>query len=294
MTVRRILSAIQHRILMAFANVSSVTTTRKTGGVGTGTMGYIPSTDRRYSCGLMLAGCTTSGIDETSATCIVPEAKDVSEGDLVAGKAQFREANYGLAEKHFRKAVELRADDSEAWMGLPRRTSSAASTSPTVPTTSCSRSPAAGWRSSTTWAIRSSARQQEEGAPASRPGQERHGRSGRRRGRTSRCSTRPPASTRTARAPSTCPEGSVRTRPTTPAEGAELLRSSAISSGAKSSLTARASTSRRPWHASTPPNRISGDPLLSVGAFACTSGYLIDEADRSDESLPKQQPMVRA
>ncbi len=38
--------------------------------------------------------------------------------DLNAGKAQFREANYGLAEQHFRKAVELRGDNSEAWMGL--------------------------------------------------------------------------------------------------------------------------------------------------------------------------------
>ena len=41
-----------------------------------------------------------------------------AQSDLVAGKAQFREANYGLAEKHFRKAVELRADNAEAWMGL--------------------------------------------------------------------------------------------------------------------------------------------------------------------------------
>lgn len=38
--------------------------------------------------------------------------------DLDAGKAQFRAGNFGLAEKHFRKAVELRADNAEAWMGL--------------------------------------------------------------------------------------------------------------------------------------------------------------------------------
>ena len=43
---------------------------------------------------------------------------DISAGDLAAGKQQFRQANYGLAEKHFRKAVELRADNAEAWMGL--------------------------------------------------------------------------------------------------------------------------------------------------------------------------------
>ena len=38
--------------------------------------------------------------------------------DLKAGKAQFVDGNYGLAEQHFRKAVELRADNAEAWMGL--------------------------------------------------------------------------------------------------------------------------------------------------------------------------------
>ena len=43
---------------------------------------------------------------------------DVSQADLAAGKTQFRDANYGLAEQHFRKAVELRADNAEAWMGL--------------------------------------------------------------------------------------------------------------------------------------------------------------------------------
>ena len=66
----------------------------------------------------VLGGCTTTGIDTTATTSIAPVTADISESDLVAGKAQFREANYGLAEKHFRKAVELRADNSEAWMGL--------------------------------------------------------------------------------------------------------------------------------------------------------------------------------
>lgn len=66
----------------------------------------------------VLGGCTTSGIDKTETTAIAPVTADISEADLVAGKNQFRQANYGLAEKHFRKAVELRADNSEAWMGL--------------------------------------------------------------------------------------------------------------------------------------------------------------------------------
>lgn len=67
---------------------------------------------------VLLGGCTTSGVDTTETTSIAPVTQDISERDLVAGKAQFREANYGLAEKHFRKAVELRADNSEAWLGL--------------------------------------------------------------------------------------------------------------------------------------------------------------------------------
>ena len=67
---------------------------------------------------LMAAGCTTSAIDSTATTAIAPAAQDVSEADLAAGKEHFRQANYGLAERHFRKAVELRADNAEAWMGL--------------------------------------------------------------------------------------------------------------------------------------------------------------------------------
>ena len=67
---------------------------------------------------MAVSGCTTSAIDSTKTTAINQAPIDVSEADLAAGKAQFRDANYGLAEKHFRKAVELRADNAEAWMGL--------------------------------------------------------------------------------------------------------------------------------------------------------------------------------
>lgn len=67
---------------------------------------------------MLVSGCQTSAIDGTKTTAIAPVTLDISESDMVAGKAQFREANYGLAEKHFRKAVELRADNAEAWMGL--------------------------------------------------------------------------------------------------------------------------------------------------------------------------------
>ena len=68
---------------------------------------------------MVVSGCQSSAIDSTKTTSIAPVASaDISASDLQAGKSQFRDANYGLAEKHFRKAVELRADNAEAWMGL--------------------------------------------------------------------------------------------------------------------------------------------------------------------------------
>jgi Flp pilus assembly protein TadD len=66
----------------------------------------------------MVTGCSTSAVDKTKTTAIQPAAKDIDTSDLAQGKAQFRDANYGLAEQHFRKAVELKADNAEAWMGL--------------------------------------------------------------------------------------------------------------------------------------------------------------------------------
>jgi Flp pilus assembly protein TadD len=38
--------------------------------------------------------------------------------DLSIGKKYFRQGSYGLAERHFRKAVELHPRDAEAWIGL--------------------------------------------------------------------------------------------------------------------------------------------------------------------------------
>ena len=40
------------------------------------------------------------------------------EDDLSLGKRHYREQNYGLAEKYFRRAVETSARDGEAWLGL--------------------------------------------------------------------------------------------------------------------------------------------------------------------------------
>jgi len=38
--------------------------------------------------------------------------------DLSLGKKYYRTNNFGLAEKHFRRAVELHPQDAEAWLGL--------------------------------------------------------------------------------------------------------------------------------------------------------------------------------
>ena len=38
--------------------------------------------------------------------------------DLSVAKKYFRQGSYGLAERHFRKAVELHPRDAEAWLGL--------------------------------------------------------------------------------------------------------------------------------------------------------------------------------
>lgn len=69
---------------------------------------------------MMLAGCTANSVAKVDATetSALSISKDISEADLKLGKGHFIESNYGLAEKHFRKAIELRADNAEAWMGL--------------------------------------------------------------------------------------------------------------------------------------------------------------------------------
>ena len=64
---------------------------------------------------IAVSGCQSNSID-TAMTTALP--RDVSAADLNAGKAQFNDGNYGLAETHFRKAVELNASNAEAWMGL--------------------------------------------------------------------------------------------------------------------------------------------------------------------------------
>jgi Flp pilus assembly protein TadD len=96
---------------------------------------------------LLLGGCETSSkvgdlfnfkaadsnsADDPQTTASVPESTEgTSEApnasgllgsdpydDLNTGKKLYRSANYGLAERHFRRAVESRPKDAEAWVGL--------------------------------------------------------------------------------------------------------------------------------------------------------------------------------
>jgi Flp pilus assembly protein TadD len=74
---------------------------------------------------LALAACTTTEgpTVETTATVAAPapapsRAPDEPKDDVTLGKEHFRAKNYGLAELHFRRAVESSGSDAEAWLGL--------------------------------------------------------------------------------------------------------------------------------------------------------------------------------
>ena len=53
--------------------------------------------------------------DQTTPSRLMPSDPN---DDLSLGKENFREGNYGLAERYFRKAVESGPKDVEAWLGL--------------------------------------------------------------------------------------------------------------------------------------------------------------------------------
>ena len=59
--------------------------------------------------------------------------------DLSLAKQYYRQGNYGLAERYFRRAVESGPRDAEAWLGLAASYDRLnASISPIAPMTSCS------------------------------------------------------------------------------------------------------------------------------------------------------------
>jgi Flp pilus assembly protein TadD len=74
-------------------------------------------------CGSTPNGDATGALGETTVTPIDfgsgAEVLGVDpKDDLSLGKRHYKEQNYGLAEKHFRKAVEGQPRSAEAWIGL--------------------------------------------------------------------------------------------------------------------------------------------------------------------------------
>jgi Flp pilus assembly protein TadD len=90
---------------------------------------------------LWLAGCetlnqtsgTTASTTESTGSIVVPGPADIVDGttpastglqgdnpkdDLNLGKKHYRENSFGLAEQHFRRAVEQGPKNVEAWVGL--------------------------------------------------------------------------------------------------------------------------------------------------------------------------------
>jgi Flp pilus assembly protein TadD len=70
---------------------------------------------------------TTTIVNATLVPPGSPEVENASSAgllgsnqndDLNLGKRHFRERNYGLAERYFRRAVEMSPRDAEAWIGL--------------------------------------------------------------------------------------------------------------------------------------------------------------------------------
>ena len=64
--------------------------------------------------GSVLAPGTPPGLPPATPELLGADPND----DLSVGKKYFRQGSYGLAERHFRKAVELHPRDGEAWVCL--------------------------------------------------------------------------------------------------------------------------------------------------------------------------------
>lgn len=75
------------------------------------TLAKAPDAD---TTGSVLAPQTTLDTPKLTPELLGADPND----DLSIGKKYFRQGSYGLAERHFRKAVELHPRDAEAWIGL--------------------------------------------------------------------------------------------------------------------------------------------------------------------------------
>jgi len=83
-----------------------------------------PATDSPSPTGDVAANALASA-NETPPPLGVPVEAETpgllgsdANDELALGKKMYRANNFGLAEQHFRKAVELHPRDAEAWLGL--------------------------------------------------------------------------------------------------------------------------------------------------------------------------------
>ena len=87
--------------------------------------GSLPGAVLSAVCLLVLAGCETTtehtgsvaGIRDNTPSSTGLMGED-PKGYLELGKQHYRENSFGLAEQHFRRAVEKGPQDLEAWVGL--------------------------------------------------------------------------------------------------------------------------------------------------------------------------------
>lgn len=74
------------------------------------------------ACSILPGGEPDVGVTATAVTAEVQSASlnppDLTKDDLGLAKMHFASGHYGLAEMHFRRAVEATPGSAEAWLGL--------------------------------------------------------------------------------------------------------------------------------------------------------------------------------
>jgi Flp pilus assembly protein TadD len=71
-------------------------------------------------CGILLSGCQTleDGAEVVGVTGKEPEPFVLTDEPARLGRDHFARANYALAQRYFRSAVEMTPNDGESWVGL--------------------------------------------------------------------------------------------------------------------------------------------------------------------------------
>ena len=73
-----------------------------------------------FLCALVVAGCESGPVAEGELItgAIAPPLEHPQDEPVALGKTHYAAGDYGLAERYFRRAVELNAQSAEAWLGL--------------------------------------------------------------------------------------------------------------------------------------------------------------------------------